>query len=165
MDSCSFCGKARREVRKLIAGPDVHICNECIDLCNDVILGEAEEIAETQDRDEQLYEFETRDLGDDMRAAGTSVFIYPRARRETRMTGWDHETIAARLAAALRTGAARQRDAAAQVEKLADAVLANDAAEIERRLARFSGLERLEVSHDVGKALDVIRFLWPAAPE
>jgi ATP-dependent Clp protease ATP-binding subunit ClpX len=37
--SCSFCGKARREVRKLIAGPEVYICNECIDLCNDVILG------------------------------------------------------------------------------------------------------------------------------
>jgi hypothetical protein len=36
-DSCSFCGKARREVRKLIAGPEVWICNECIELCNDVL--------------------------------------------------------------------------------------------------------------------------------
>jgi hypothetical protein len=36
-DSCSFCGKARREVRKLIAGPEVWICDECIALCNDVL--------------------------------------------------------------------------------------------------------------------------------
>lgn len=35
--SCSFCGKAQHEVRKLIAGPTVFICDECVDLCNDVI--------------------------------------------------------------------------------------------------------------------------------
>ncbi|HTP40982.1 MAG TPA: ClpX C4-type zinc finger protein, partial [Nitrospiria bacterium] len=34
---CSFCGKGRDEVHKLIAGPTVYICNECIDLCNDII--------------------------------------------------------------------------------------------------------------------------------
>lgn len=34
---CSFCGKSQREVRKLIAGPTVYICNECIELCNDII--------------------------------------------------------------------------------------------------------------------------------
>ena len=34
---CAFCGKSLREVRRLIAGPKVHICDECIDLCNDVI--------------------------------------------------------------------------------------------------------------------------------
>ena len=34
---CSFCGKPQAEVKKLIAGPGVFICNECIDLCNDVI--------------------------------------------------------------------------------------------------------------------------------
>jgi len=39
--SCSFCGKSQREVRKLIAGPTVYICDECISLCNDII---AEEI-------------------------------------------------------------------------------------------------------------------------
>ena len=37
---CSFCGKNQREVRKLIAGPTVYICDECIDLCNDIILEE-----------------------------------------------------------------------------------------------------------------------------
>ncbi len=38
---CSFCGKSQKEVRKLIAGPTVYICNECINLCNDIM---AEEI-------------------------------------------------------------------------------------------------------------------------
>ena len=34
---CSFCGKAQKEVKKLIAGPTVYICNECVDLCNEII--------------------------------------------------------------------------------------------------------------------------------
>src|SRR5215216_4777542 len=38
---CSFCGKSQHEVRKLIAGPSVFICDECIDLCNDIIREEA----------------------------------------------------------------------------------------------------------------------------
>ena len=43
---CSFCGKSQHEVRKLIAGPSVFICDECVDLCNDII---REEIQETGD--------------------------------------------------------------------------------------------------------------------
>jgi ATP-dependent Clp protease ATP-binding subunit ClpX len=39
---CSFCGKSQHEVRKLIAGPSVFICDECIDLCNDIIKEEAQ---------------------------------------------------------------------------------------------------------------------------
>ncbi len=38
--NCSFCGKHQREVKKLIAGPGVYICDECIDLCNDIIIEE-----------------------------------------------------------------------------------------------------------------------------
>ena len=34
---CSFCGKSQRQVKKLIAGPGVYICDECIDLCNEII--------------------------------------------------------------------------------------------------------------------------------
>ncbi|MGA2392765.1 MAG: ClpX C4-type zinc finger protein, partial [Candidatus Lustribacter sp.] len=34
---CSFCGKSQEQVRKLIAGPGVYICDECIDLCNEII--------------------------------------------------------------------------------------------------------------------------------
>jgi ATP-dependent protease Clp ATPase subunit len=37
---CSFCGKAQHQVAKLIAGPGVYICDECIDLCNDIITEE-----------------------------------------------------------------------------------------------------------------------------
>ena len=40
---CSFCGASQEEVRKLIAGPGVYICDQCIDLCNDIILDEVEE--------------------------------------------------------------------------------------------------------------------------
>lgn len=40
--SCSFCGKSQKEVKKLIAGPGVYICDECIDLCNDIIAEERE---------------------------------------------------------------------------------------------------------------------------
>ena len=43
--SCSFCGKSQREVKKLIAGPTVYICDECIELCNDII---AEEYSEDE---------------------------------------------------------------------------------------------------------------------
>jgi ATP-dependent Clp protease ATP-binding subunit ClpX len=39
---CSFCSRSQEEVRKLIAGPSVYICDECIDLCNDIIAEEVE---------------------------------------------------------------------------------------------------------------------------
>ena len=42
---CSFCGKSQQEVRKLIAGPSVFICDECVDLCNDIIREEIQEEA------------------------------------------------------------------------------------------------------------------------
>ena len=44
---CSFCGKSQHEVRKLIAGPSVFVCDECVELCNDII---REELEEKQDR-------------------------------------------------------------------------------------------------------------------
>ena len=43
---CSFCGKSQKQVKKLIAGPGVCICNECVDLCNDIIEEELDERAE-----------------------------------------------------------------------------------------------------------------------
>jgi len=49
--SCSFCGKSQKEVKKLIAGPTVYICDECIGLCNDII---AEEIAGDEKREQKL---------------------------------------------------------------------------------------------------------------
>ena len=48
---CSFCGKSQHEVRKLIAGPSVFVCDECVELCNDIIREELEERAErTRDK-------------------------------------------------------------------------------------------------------------------
>lgn len=49
---CSFCGKNRDEVKKLIAGPTVYICDECVDLCNDIIAEEWEE--EKEERSSSL---------------------------------------------------------------------------------------------------------------
>ncbi len=48
---CSFCGKSQKEVKKLIAGPTVYICDECIGLCNDII---AEEIDREEQKDTRL---------------------------------------------------------------------------------------------------------------
>ncbi|MBI1949027.1 MAG: ATP-dependent Clp protease ATP-binding subunit ClpX [Deltaproteobacteria bacterium] len=45
--NCSFCGKSQRDVKKLVAGPSVYICEECIGLCNDIIAEEVEAEAET----------------------------------------------------------------------------------------------------------------------
>src|SRR6188768_4476891 len=43
---CSFCGKSQKQVKKLIAGPGVYICDECIDLCNEIIEEELNEGSE-----------------------------------------------------------------------------------------------------------------------
>ena len=48
---CSFCGKSQHEVRKLIAGPQVYICDECVDLCNDIIREEIKDISPKRDAD------------------------------------------------------------------------------------------------------------------
>src|SRR5512138_424573 len=40
---CSFCGKSQHEVRKLIAGPSVYVCDECVELCNDIIRDELQD--------------------------------------------------------------------------------------------------------------------------
>lgn len=49
---CSFCGKSQNEVRKLIAGPSVFVCNECVDLCNDII--REEELAQAVELQKRL---------------------------------------------------------------------------------------------------------------
>lgn len=52
--SCSFCGKGQNEVKKLIAGPSVYICNECIDLCGDILLEEDLDVEQGKFEDEPL---------------------------------------------------------------------------------------------------------------
>lgn len=49
---CSFCGKTQHEVRKLIAGPAVYVCDECVELCNDILREEL--YGNLQDGREQL---------------------------------------------------------------------------------------------------------------
>ena len=47
---CSFCGKSQHEVRKLIAGPSVFICDECVDLCNDIITEELQDSSDVENK-------------------------------------------------------------------------------------------------------------------
>ena len=58
---CSFCGKSQKQVKKLIAGPGVYICDECIDLCNEIIEEELSESSELKwdelPKPREIYEF------------------------------------------------------------------------------------------------------------
>ena len=58
---CSFCGKSQKQVKKLIAGPGVYICDECIDLCNEIIeeeLSEGTEVGlEELPKPKEIFEF------------------------------------------------------------------------------------------------------------
>ena len=58
---CSFCGKSQKQVKKLIAGPGVYICDECIDLCNEIIeeeLSEPDGIKwDSLPKPREIYEF------------------------------------------------------------------------------------------------------------
>ena len=62
---CSFCGKNQNEVRKLIAGPSVYICNECVDLCNDIIQEEINETAEEVEEESLLVPKDIKAILDD----------------------------------------------------------------------------------------------------
>ncbi|MDW5375289.1 ATP-dependent Clp protease ATP-binding subunit ClpX [Halomonas sp. HP20-15] len=62
---CSFCGKNQNEVRKLIAGPSVYICDECVDLCNDIIREEVLEADAEGDEDRLPAPRELRNTLDD----------------------------------------------------------------------------------------------------
>ena len=83
---CSFCGKSQKQVKKLIAGPGVYICDECIDLCNEII---EEELAEsTEPRFEELpkpveiYEFlNDYIIGQDHAKKILSVAVYNHYKR------------------------------------------------------------------------------------
>jgi ATP-dependent Clp protease ATP-binding subunit ClpX len=58
---CSFCGKSQKQVKKLIAGPGVYICDECIELCNEIIEEELSDIEEVSfaelPKPHEIYEF------------------------------------------------------------------------------------------------------------
>src|SRR5919107_4289465 len=58
---CSFCGKSQKQVKKLIAGPGVYICDECIDLCNEIIEEELSQTSEVKwdelPKPKEIYQF------------------------------------------------------------------------------------------------------------
>ena len=62
---CSFCGKSQHEVRKLIAGPSVFICDECVDLCNDIIREEVQESSSSAKQDHLPVPQEIKAILDD----------------------------------------------------------------------------------------------------
>ncbi|MCO5112907.1 MAG: ATP-dependent Clp protease ATP-binding subunit ClpX [Bdellovibrionaceae bacterium] len=82
--SCSFCGKSQREVKKLIAGPGVYICDECIDLCNDIIVEEQDK----EDRSSSLLNVpKPQELYD---AMGEYVIGQERARKTLAVAVHNH---------------------------------------------------------------------------
>ena len=62
---CSFCGKNQNEVRRLIAGPSVYICDECVDLCNDIISEEAQTNESESSSDKLPVPLEIKSILDD----------------------------------------------------------------------------------------------------
>ena len=83
---CSFCGKSQKQVKKLIAGPGVYICDECIDLCNEIIEEELAEPAELQwdslPKPREIYEFlDSYVIGQDTAKKSLSVAVYNHYKR------------------------------------------------------------------------------------
>lgn len=84
---CSFCGKSQHEVRKLIAGPSVYVCDECVELCNDIIREEIREISPKQDQDRLPTPHELRAhlddyvIGQDKAKKVLSVAVYNHYKR------------------------------------------------------------------------------------
>ncbi|MCI2283765.1 ATP-dependent protease ATP-binding subunit ClpX [Colwellia sp. MSW7] len=62
---CSFCGKSQHEVRKLIVGPSVFVCDECVELCNDIIREEIKEISPKEEKEALPSPIEIRESLDD----------------------------------------------------------------------------------------------------
>ena len=83
---CSFCGKSQKQVKKLIAGPGVYICDECIDLCNEII---EEELAETSElgldelpKPREIFDFlEQYVIGQDPAKRALAVAVYNHYKR------------------------------------------------------------------------------------
>lgn len=99
---CSFCGKSQKQVKKLIAGPGVYICDECIDLCNEIIeeeLADATELTwDSLPKPREIYEFlDSYVIGQEQAKKSLSVAVYnhyKRVRSETDRPGDEDVEIA-----------------------------------------------------------------------
>ena len=83
---CSFCGKSQKQVKKLIAGPGVYICDECIELCNEIIEEELAEAGETGlvdlPKPKEIFEFlEQYVIGQDPAKRSLAVAVYNHYKR------------------------------------------------------------------------------------
>ena len=83
---CSFCGKSQKQVKKLIAGPGVYICDECIDLCNEIIEEEFNESSDLQfdelPKPREIYDFLGRYvIGQETAKKALSVAVYNHYKR------------------------------------------------------------------------------------
>ncbi len=83
---CSFCGKSQKQVKKLIAGPGVYICDECIDLCNEIIIEEQTETAIAAagelPKPNEIYTFlDQYVIGQDLAKKTLSVAVYNHYKR------------------------------------------------------------------------------------
>ncbi|MDX1668929.1 MAG: ATP-dependent Clp protease ATP-binding subunit ClpX [Limnobacter sp.] len=94
---CSFCGKSQHEVKKLIAGPSVFICDECIELCNDIIRDEAAEANNATGGDKLPTPQEIREIldqyviGQEKAKRVLSVAVYNHYKRLRHMAGKKEE--------------------------------------------------------------------------
>ncbi len=93
---CSFCGKSQKQVKKLIAGPGVYICDECIDLCNEIIEEEFSETSEVSFGDlpkpREIYEFlNDYVVGQEQAKKILSVAVYNHYKRVQVGTGRDND--------------------------------------------------------------------------
>ncbi len=83
---CSFCGKSQKQVKKLIAGPGVYICDECIDLCNEIIEEELSEGAEVSleelPKPREIFEFlNSYVIGQEQAKKSLAVAVYNHYKR------------------------------------------------------------------------------------
>src|ERR1700750_1991355 len=83
---CSFCGKSQKQVKKLIAGPGVYICDECIDLCNEIIEEELSESSELKfdelPKPAEIFDFLNQYVvGQDAAKKQLSVAVYNHYKR------------------------------------------------------------------------------------
>ena len=83
---CSFCGKTQKQVKKLIAGPGVYICDECIELCNEIIVEELSEASasgfEELPKPHQIFEFlDNYVIGQERAKKSLSVAVYNHYKR------------------------------------------------------------------------------------